>query len=177
VLPGGGTSLALFVHEMREKILTTLVLLCTIAATESFAQPSTTTANVTIKINGAMTLTKLRDMDMGFVMQGVMSISVDPITGGAQTAYFTFDAGPNASATVSFSSTNLTSGADNMPFTCSLAGGNSPNQNNASIVSSGDAVTTSSTGTYYFWAGGTADLSPTQPLGTYSGDFILSVAY
>jgi hypothetical protein len=137
----------------------------------------TETAPVYLDVKGTVTLTKVRDLSMGFVMQGITSVTIDPISSGSQTAYFIFAGTPNSSIVVSFSSTELTDGVDNIIFTNALAGSGASDQHNATLLASGDPITTNSAGEYYFWAGGTANLSPTQPYGIYTGSFTLSVAY
>ncbi len=160
-------------------ILTSFVLLSLIIVNETFAQfpTATATATVSMLVNGTTALTKIRDLDMGFVVQGNTSLDIDPITGGTQTAYFIFIADPNSTAIISFSAGNLTSGSDVIAFTGLLAGGTSPNQRDAVSLASGIPFTSSPTGTFYFWAGGAAALSTVQPLGTYSGNFTLAITY
>jgi len=130
-----------------------------------------------MKVNGTTTLTKVRDMHLGFVVQGITYFAIDPISGNAHTAYFIFVGNPNSPVDVSFSSSNLTDGANNISFTGTLAGGSSTTEGDATLISNGTPITTNSDGEYYFWAGGSATLSPTQPFGTYSGSFTLSIAY
>ena len=160
-------------------ILISFFILSSLLSDKTLAQsPLTTmTAEVSIKVNGAITLAKVRDLNMGFVVQGVTSENVDPIASGSQSAFFTLLADPNSSVAVSFSWSNLTNGSDDITFTGTLAGNNSSSQNNATLIKNGNTITTNLKGGYFFWAGGTAYLSPTQPLGTYSGDFTLSIAY
>jgi len=114
---------------------------------------------------------------MGLVVQGVTSVNIDPIKGGSQAAYFIFVADPNSPVFATFSSTNLTSGTYSIAFTGLLAGNSSPTQGDAVLLTSGSTIETNSSGEYHFWAGGAATLSPTQPFGTYSGTFALTIAY
>jgi len=159
-----------------KKILLTLECLSFLLANKAFAQ-TTATADVYMKVNGSVTLTKVRDLDMGIVVQGITSVSIDPITGGGLAACFLFEGEENSSVTVSFTSANLTSGTDNISFTGALAGCGSSEQSDATPITSGNPVITNPDGNYYFWAGGTAELSPDQPFGIYTGSFTLSIAY
>jgi len=135
------------------------------------------TAQVYMDIKGTVTLTKARDLSMGVVVQGVTSINVDPIKGGSQAAYFIFVADPNSPVFATFSFTNLTSGTSNIAFTGLLAGNSSSSQSDAVLLTSGSTIQTNSDGEYNFWAGGTANLSPAQPFGIYTGSFMLTIAY
>lgn len=159
-----------------KKILIGFLFLNFIVPSKARAQ-LTETAPVYLDVKGTVTLTKVRDLSMGFVLQGVTSITIDPIIGGSQVAYFVFAGQPNSPVTVSFSSSELTSGSYTIIFTGALAGSGAPDQHNGSLIANGDPVITNSDGEYYFWAGGTADLSPTQPYGIYTGSFTLSIAY
>lgn len=161
---------------MRRVFIGFFYLIC-ISLSQTFAQSAHVTATVNLHLSGTVSLTKVRDLNMGFVMQGVTSATIDPTTGGRQTAYFIFSGEPDLPIFVSFSSSNLTSGADHITFTGALAGGTSSIQDDPSLIANGDPIITGSDGTYCFWAGGTATLSPTQPFGIYSGDFTLSIAY
>ncbi len=137
----------------------------------------TATALVNMTMKPTMGLTTGRDLTFGFVVQGVTSIYVDPITGGNSAAYFSLSAPPNTPVTVTFSSGVLSDGSNSIAFNGALSGGPSTTQNQSSQLTSGNTITTNSSGEYYFWAGGTANLSPTQPIGTYVGSFVLTIAY
>ena len=158
------------------KQLRTIGLLILLASSVSFAQVPAT-ADVLMDVHGSLWLTKVRDLSLGYVFQGATNVQVDPITGGDQAAYFEFVTNPDLSVNVSFSSSDLTDGTHSISFTGALAGSTSSNQKDASLLTSGRHIIASSDGNYYFWAGGSAQLSDTQPFGVYQGSFTLSIAY
>ncbi len=162
-----------------KRLITVALLLATFAAGEAFAQPANATASVTLTVNNAIALTKNRDLAFGVIPEGTLTATVNPITGGAAAAMFTLGASANTAMNVSFASTDLTSGANTIGFAgAGTLSGNTVNGQAASTsVLNNSQVTTSGTGAYFFWAGGTATLSPTQATGAYSGSFTLSVSY
>jgi hypothetical protein len=159
-----------------KKILIGFFFLNFIVPGKTWAQMMAT-AEVYLNVKGTVTLTTVRDLNMGIVVQGISSINVDPIKGGSQAAYFIFVADPNTSVFASFSFTNLTNGTDNIAFTGLLAGNSSSSQSDAVLLTNGSTIETNSSGEYQFWAGGAANLSPSQPFGVYSGTFTLTIAY
>ncbi len=158
-------------------VLMSLVLISSLAIGKSFAQTVSATSEVYLQVKGTTSLTKVRDLSMGLVIQGFTSVNINPISGGSEAAYFFFVGEPNSPVTASFSSSDLTSGTYTIAFTGTLAGSGAPDQHNATLIASGDPVISNSDGEYYFWSGGTANLSPTQPYGIYTGSFTLSIAY
>jgi hypothetical protein len=163
-----------------KKLLAIAVMLTAFATSQSFAQGNASqTASVTLTVNNAMTLTKQRDLAFGAVAQGITSAVVNPITGGAAAAMFTLGASANTPVTVTFAATDLTSGANTIGFASgpNVSGGSTNVQASSSTVMSNTTITTNAAGAYFFWAGGTATLSPTQAAGAYSGSFTLNVAY
>lgn len=143
---------------------------------ETFAQSATSVGEVHLSVNSEISLTKIRDLNMGYVIQGITSVNINPLTNGA-SAYFTFAASPNASARVSYSSTNLQSGTNTISFTGDLAGNDNTDQNFSAPVRNGATITTSFSGSYYLWSGGTALLAPDQPIGAYTGSFTILVSH
>ena len=81
-----------------------LVLISSLAIGKSFAQTVSATSDVYLQVKGTTSLTKVRDLSMGLVVQGISSVNIDPISGGTQTAYFFFLGEPNSPVIVSFSS-------------------------------------------------------------------------
>ncbi len=159
------------------KVFIGFILFISISASQTFAQSAHVTATVNFHLGGTVSLTKVRDLNMGFVIQGLTSTTIDPISGDGKTAYFIFVSEPFLPVFVSFSSSDLTDGPEKIAFTSLLAGSSSSKQEDAKSLTEGRQVTTSEEGAYYFWGGGTATLSPAQPFGVYSGSFILSIAY
>jgi hypothetical protein len=158
------------------KILLSVIMLISFTVSETFAQSATAVGDVYMSVNDEISLTKIRDLNMGYVVQGVTSVNINPLTSNA-SAYFTFAASPNSFAAVFYSSTNLESGSNTIAFTGNLVGNDNTAQNLSTLVRSGATITTNASGNYYLWAGGTASLAPDQPIGTYSGSFTISVTY
>jgi hypothetical protein len=153
-----------------------------LTANELFAQQpvyASATAQVTLAVNVAPALTKNRDMSFGTVNQGVTSATVNPVTDGNKAAMFTLSASANTPVTVTYTTTDLTSGPNVISFNSGgvLSGNNVNVQASSTSVPTNSTVTTNGTGYYYFWAGGTATLAINQPAGTYSGSFTLQVSY
>jgi len=164
-----------------KKLLAIAVILTAFAASESFAQPTSTsnaTAQVSITVNTAVQLQKNNDLAFGTVVQGVTSATVNPITGGASAARFTMTSPVNQDITVQYTTTDLTSGTNTIGFSGAgtLSGNQNLAQGSSTTVTNNSTVTTTN-GTYYFWAGGTATLAANQAAGQYSGSFTLTVSY
>ena len=153
-----------------------LVYLVSAAFTRSFAQ-TTTTAAVALHVKGTLSITAVRGLSFGYVVQGTTEVDVDPITSGDRAALFVFTGASKSSFIVSFSSTDLTSEDNKITFAPRLAGSTESTQTQADSIASGNSVNTNSSGEYNFWAGGSAKLSPTQPFGVYSGTFFLTIIY
>lgn len=155
------------------------VILLAISATETSAQTQSVSqwATVSFNVKSAIELKVNRNLAFGYVIQGETTVSVDPIAGGSLAAYFSLNGPPDTFVTVTFSSSPLTDGQNAIPFSGLLAANSNPDQIGGVPIKSGSTITTGATGEYNFWAGGTATLSPSQPLGVYTGSFTLSIAY
>ena len=140
-------------------------------------QTVSTSALVNLNIRSTTGLTVNRNLSMGAVVQGTTSLTVDPVSSGNSAAFFSLTAAPDTPVTVTFSSTSLTDGAHSILFSGTIAGSDRSVQSQAAMLINGGMATTSPTGDYYFWAGGTANLSPLQAIGFYAGSFVLTVAY
>ncbi len=161
-----------------KKLLAVALLLATFAAGNAFAQGSAT-ASVSLSVNNALSLTNTRAMAFGVVVEGVTTATINPITGGAAAAAFTLGASASTPITVTYTTSDLTSGVNTISFAGAgtLSGFATNVQASSAAVISGNTITTSGTGAYFFWAGGTATLLPTQPTGVYGGNFVLNVSY
>jgi hypothetical protein len=155
-----------------------VAILTAFAASESYAQSQSATVN--LSVNSAIGIVKNRDLNFGTVSQGITTASISPITGGASAAMFTVTAAASTLLNVTFSTTDLTDGGGHtitFAGAGTLSGLNANTQASSASVSSGGTVTTNASGNYYFWAGGTATLSPTQAANAYSGTFTLTLSY
>ncbi len=168
-----------FGRHIKLSIFRFSVVLLAIIATEGSAQTQSASQWATVRFNvkSAMELKVNRNLAFGYVIQGKTKVSVDPIAGGSMAAYFSLNGPPDTFVTVTFSTSPLTDGQNSIPFSGLLAGNYDADQIGAVPISSGNTITTGATGEYDFWAGGTATLSRSQPLGVYTGSFTLSIAY
>ena len=146
-------------------------------ATKARAQTTSTFASANIVVKGLVSLSNLRNLNLGTVVQGVSRIEVNPITGGGSAAYFTFASSPHTPIVVTFASTPLTFDGNSIPFSGELAGSPSSIQAQSMIIKDGTGLVTNAKGQYHFWVGGSARLSADQPLGVYTGDFTMTIAY
>ncbi len=149
-------------------------------ATNSFAQVSgTATATVNLTVNAQVTVTTVRDLNFPSHVQDSTAAAVNPNSDGTEAAYLILQTSANHSCSVSYTNTPMTFTTGSISWTPSLVGATtSTNQTSATSVSSGSNVTTSGTGYYYFWVGGTtAPITNTLPAGAYQGTFDLTVTY
>ncbi|HEY9164712.1 MAG TPA: hypothetical protein VIS48_00975 [Candidatus Kryptonia bacterium] len=103
---------------MKRFLLTFLLLLASSAHSVS---QSASGASVNIVVNSSIGLTNVRDMNFGVVVKCVTSAIISPITGGGSRAYFTVHGAATTPVVASFSTTNLTSGANSIAFTGSIS--------------------------------------------------------
>ncbi len=148
-----------------------------VGGTNAYAQTTTAFASANIVVKGLVSLSALRNLELGTVVQGVTEIQVNPVTGGGSAAYFTFGSSPHTQIIVTFSSTRLTFNGSSIQFTGELAGSPTSVQAQSIIIKDGTGLVTNSKGHYHFWVGGSAKLSPDQPLGVYIGNFTMTIAY
>ena len=157
--------------------LSLLLLLTFYADGLTNAQLLFATTDVEMHVIGAPTLIKSRDLNFGSVWQGMTTLTVNPVTGGNSAAFFTLTTQANSSVSISFSSTDLTSGTNSISFSGLLSGNSSPDQNTSALISSGNSLTAGPSGDFYLWAGGTANLAPDQLIGVYTGSFTITIVY
>ncbi len=137
------------------------------------------TVNVNLTVTASMQLSVTRVLNFGSQVQGASSITVDPVTGGASTGVATLTSAPASQVvTVAWTSTDITNGTNNITWTSSVAGNTTNAQGSATVLTSGNTVTVSSGGAYYFWVGGTiASIPLATPAGSYTGTLTLTVSY
>jgi hypothetical protein len=132
-------------------------------------------ATVTLRVYSNLVLTKNSDLNLGITNPGT-----DKTVAATAAAAGKFTVGGQASVPVTVtypSSVSLTSGANSLSFAPEINGHSADAQGSSAAVSSGSSVTTSASGAYYVWLGGTATVAAAQPTGTYAGTFTLSIAY
>ena len=160
-----------------KKFLVVAATIASFAAGESFAQSKTATVSLTV--NSSITFTKVRDLNLGTVVVGVTSDSVDAVTGGANAAYFTLLGSASTPVEIQWASLGALSDGNGhtINWTPYVAGNNSGTQASATYLTSGNFYSTNASGNYYYWVGASASLSPTQSAGSYSGSVQLTVNY
>lgn len=158
------------------------VLFTAFVQSGAFAQTvaATQTAEVNLTVQPAMTLTNVTPLDFGTQVRGATDVSVDPVSGGNNAAYFTLTGAPTsqslqvswtASASLSFNGTNIS-------WTPSVAVNDTSVQPQAATITSGSTKRASTSGALWIWVGGTiASIPIGAPAGVYSGDITLTVQY
>lgn len=164
------------------RIIALGVLFTAIATASSFAQSQSVnqSANVNLTVQTALSLTNVRALNFGTQVQGASAVTVDPVTGGTNTAYFTLSGAPASQVlTVSWtSSADLTYTTTNISWNPSVAANSTTTQSTASTLASGGTSTADGTGHLYLWVGGTTAAIPSNaPAGTYQGTVTLTVQY
>lgn len=164
------------------KSLFVVLLYSIIAWQAAFAQTQSNsqTATVNLTVQSAMTLTNVSPLDFGSQVQGATNVTVDPVTGGSNTASFTLTGAPgNQTLQVSWTaSANLTFGATNVPWTPAVAVNNTSTQSGATTISSGGTKDADASGDLWLWVGGTISSIPAAaPAGAYTGTITLTVQY
>jgi hypothetical protein len=156
-----------------KKIILVAVLLVTVSAL-SFAQ--STTANITANVNATLTITRLTDLALGNVNQGATA-TVLSTAAAASSFQITGAASTGTTVTVTFPA-NLTSGANNLPFTGQIPRYNTVAGAAASTAFgalSGGSTNTNATGNLWIYVGGGVTAGASQATGSYSGT--LTVAF
>ena len=161
-----------------KKLLLVAVLILTVSAMSFGQVTASQTANANLTVNAGISLTVTGGVVFGTVVQGQGSVVNAATAAVANVAAFTTAAAPSTAMTVTYSNTTLANGANTLTWTPSLVGtNNAANRATAPVISTGGSATTSATGNFYFWLGGTVSTVTATPSGTYSGTFTLTVAY
>ncbi len=159
---------------MMKRILVLVLALCAISLA-SFAQ--STTANVTANVNATLTITNTGALNLGNVSQG-QTVTITSLTAGAAT--FTIQGAASAGTTVTVAGPvggQLTSGANNLPFTVQTPRYNTVNTQATSTafgLVTGGSTTTSAGGQLFLWIGGSVTAAALQVPGSYTGVITVS---
>ncbi len=168
---------------MKRVFFAVILAICLVAMTtfpvSAQTQSVNQTVNVNLTVNASMQLSVTRVLNFGSQVQGASSVTVDPVTGGANTGVATLTSAPASQVvTVAWTSTDITNGTNDITWTSSVAGNTTNTQGSATVLTSGNTVTVSSGGAYYFWVGGTiASIPLATPAGSYTGTLTLTVSY
>ncbi|WP_050742541.1 DUF4402 domain-containing protein [Deferribacter desulfuricans] len=143
------------------KVLT-LAMVMSVLATAAFAASATGTA--TLDVIQALTITKNQDLNLGQVVQGDAT-GATVATTDANAASFTVTGQANAALSVTVdSSVTLDDGSGNTI--------------NVSLTNDATSPALDATGSYTFHVGGsTGPIASSQPVGTYTGTFNVTVDY
>lgn len=142
---------------------------------QDISQSATVIQGLTLMSTGAL--------DFGFIVAGTTPPSQSAQSGTAPEITAAGSGGKHVTVSYSPTTTLNDSRGNTLTFTPSLFGTSTPmDQAGATAVSSGQRVRLSGnrqeTGYYYFWLGGSLGPVPSsQPPGTYSGTFTLTVSY
>jgi len=167
---------------MKRVALLLLAILATLMIQNASFAGGTTTANASINltVNSAVTVNTIRSaINLGTGFPGDTK-SVDPISGGTNTAAFSIS-GPNSwTITPTWSSSvTLTNGTDNVTFTPSVSGNTANTQGSSTLLTSGTSFTTAASGNpvYYLWVGGSVTIPSNVSSGAYTGNIIITLTY
>ncbi len=157
------------------KLIKLGVLLFTITVL-GYAQPASTTANITANVNATLTITRTADLTIGAVNQG-QTRTITSLTAGAATFTVTGAANASTTVTVTFPS-ELTFGTNTMPFAGQIPRYNSVATQTSSIAFpdlTGGTATSNASGNLFLWVGGGVTASASQAVGAYTGTLTVSV--
>jgi len=166
-----------------KKFIVVAVLVTVVGIGESFAQTQSVgqQANVNMTVQTAMVLTNVggRVLNFGTRAQGATNITVDPITGGANTAPFALTLAPAGQVVnVSWTHVDMTNGGTTVTWAPSVSVNNVNVQGTSAVISSGGTVTADGSGNAWMWVGGTiASIPGSAPAGAYNGSVTLTVSY
>ena len=156
-----------------KKLILIIVLLLSVSAL-SFAQ--STTANITANVNATLTVARLTDLAIGNVNQGATVTVASTVVAAA--AFFVTGAA-SAATTVSITlPTDLTSGANTMPFTGQIPRWNTvagAGTSTAFGALTGGSTSTNATGNLWVYVGGGVTAGVAQAVGSYSGTITVAV--
>lgn len=153
-----------------------------------FAQSGSASASVTANVITPITIITTGSIDFGdvIVMPNPYVVTKSPAEGSRHE----IQGNPNSSVTISFSSVTL----DNFSWVAQHGGttgtiiftpevnhtGTNPNYTNPSPVTSGGVYTLTDVGgigKLYLWTGGSISINANQPVGYYTGTFVINVSY
>lgn len=162
--------------------LLTVVLLGTGVAAAQIPQQSSDVANMSAIAVATVTITKMTDLDFGFVFPNT-SNTVNACDATAASFVVTTDP-VNDPYTVTVTPTNLTyngTGPDSLPISAWSATSNTVNScaggSPFSAAPWNGVNDQTPTGTKYYWFGATVSNTPTHTAGPYSGTLTVTLDY
>ena len=160
------------------KKLATLTLALFVVAGAAYGQDRTasdqTTATLEVLAGLGLSVPSGSTLDLGAVLPGATA-SVEAESSGA--VQFNATGEEEEDITVTYSNTTLTGPGAALTFVPSVISGESTDQATASEASSGTSNLTLTSGTHYFWVGGSVNVPSGQTQGNYSGTFTLNIEY
>ena len=156
------------------KNLIYVAVLLLIVSSLSFGQAS---ANVTVKVDAALTIFKINDLALGTVVRGnpVTVLSTD----AAAASFIITGIEDHATTITVVPSPTLTNGTSTMPFIAAIPITNTKNDqvNGATplTATTGGSATTNDVGNLWLWIGGGVNVGTSQQSGNYTGTIQVSV--
>lgn len=149
------------------------------ASAQTQGQSRSVSIRVGADVLGSIRLTTIKNMDFGTIQPGQQTVNISPVS-DPEAAKMVAAGKPEARIRVSYLSqwelTN-TQANSSITFTYRVAGSDIDNQETAELLETENRdLTFNSEGEYYFWIGGTADISNAQP-GNYEGEFTIEIEY
>lgn len=134
-------------------------------------------ANATVVTD--IELTTMRNINFGKVQPGQQAVDISP-TRDARAGKMVATGIPNSQIRVSYiSEWQLTNSRTNhtLTFNYRVAASETDNQDTAELLQTQNRdLSFNQEGRYYFWIGGSADISNIQP-GNYEGEFTIEIEY
>lgn len=139
--------------------------------------------SVNISVNatviGSIELTTIRNMQFGRVQPGQQIVDISP-TQDAEAGKMVASGIPNSKIRISYNSewelTN-TQSSEPITFNYRVAGSETDDQDTAELLEIENRdLNFNSDGNYYFWIGGSTNISNVQP-GNYEGEFTIEIEY
>ncbi|MBW7888042.1 MAG: DUF4402 domain-containing protein [Bacteroidetes bacterium] len=145
-------------------------------AVSAFVFAQSTTASVTANVSATLTIISTQNLNLGNVAQG----GTVTVNGNAATAArFTITGAGNAATTVTVTTpTDLTSGANTLPFTAVNAYYGTTNAATPSTsfgATTGGSANTNASGNLFVFVGGSVTAGASQAAGAYSGTITVAV--
>lgn len=157
------------------RFLATLLILMVVASAAYGQSSDSESATISATVIAALSVSKDQNMAFGEVAQNASS-SIAVTDAGA--VKFTVDGEPNKNVTFTLTSpTNLTNGANNLPFADDVQYHTSDAPGSAIALANGATVALNGTGDLYVYLGGTVTAAALQVTGAYTGTFTLQVDY
>ncbi len=169
-------------------IKNSIIVLIVFLSVNIYAQSGSASANVTANVVTPISIITTGNIDFGdvIVMPNAYQVTKSPDSGSKHEV----QGNPNSSVTISFNSVTL----DNFSWVAQHGGttgtmtfvpevkhtGTNPNYVNPTNVTNGGVyqlIDVGGVGKLYLWVGGSITVNANQPVGYYTGTFVINVSY